>query len=181
MNTELRVMDIMEAAPVTLNKQMTIAQALDLLVENEIPGMPVLSEKNTVVGFLSVHDVMVDLWCQYYKPEKVLKVKDLMSNHVQTVDAKASVMQVIELLCIDKEQLYPTSNMGIGTANKLSSIPLEERARKMQVSLPQILPVVENGDFKGVISRLNLLKAIRTAYSFAQGEHEVTESAVEYA
>ncbi|MDW2062597.1 formate transporter FocA, partial [Vibrio sp. Vb1076] len=144
------VKDIMNPKPVTLSVEMPVAAALDTLLDNNLTSAPVVDLNNRLVGFFSAHDVMVELWCQDYIPVKDQKVVDLMSRDVVAIDASDRLVDVVEFLCIDKEQLYPTSSMGIAT--RLTSLSLEERAKSMKVSKPQVLPVLENGQMVGVVT-----------------------------
>jgi len=105
---------------------------------------------------------MVDLWCQDYLPAKDQKVVDLMSRDVIAIGSNDKLVDVAEFLCIDKEQLYPTSSMGIAT--RMTSLSLEERAKSMRVSQPHVLPVLENGVLVGVISRSLVMQALRPIY-----------------
>ncbi|HBC3974872.1 TPA: formate transporter FocA [Vibrio parahaemolyticus] len=156
------VKDIMNPKPVTLSVEMPVAAALDTLLDNNLTSAPVVDLHNRLVGFFSAHDVMVELWCQDYIPVKDQKVVDLMSRDVVAIDAGDRLVDVVEFLCIDKEQLYPTSSMGIAT--RLTSLSLEERAKSMKVSKPQVLPVLENGQMVGVVTRQEVLKALRPVF-----------------
>ncbi|EOB3600853.1 TPA: formate transporter FocA [Vibrio vulnificus] len=156
------VRDIMDAQPVVLGVEMPIATALDTLLDNHIISAPVVDIEGRLVGFLSAHDVMVDLWCQDYLPSTGQKVVDLMSRDVVAIDVSDRLVDVVEFLCIDKEQLYPTSSMGIAT--RMTSLSLEERAKSMKVNKPHVLPVLENGKFAGVVSRQEVLNALRPIY-----------------
>ncbi|ANB99571.1 formate transporter FocA [Vibrio parahaemolyticus] len=156
------VKDIMNPKPVTLSVEMPVAAALDTLLDNNLTSAPVVDLNNRLVGFFSAHDVMVELWCQDYIPVKDQKVVDLMSRDVVAIDAGDRLVDVVEFLCIDKEQLYPTSSMGIAT--RLTSLSLEERAKSMKVSKPQVLPVLENGQMVGVVTRQEVLKALRPVF-----------------
>lgn len=71
---------------------------------------------NRLVGFFSAHDVMVELWCQDYIPVKDQKVVDLMSRDVVAIDAGDRLVDVVEFLCIDKEQLYQQAVWGLQLA-----------------------------------------------------------------
>ncbi|HCE2829971.1 formate transporter FocA [Vibrio parahaemolyticus] len=156
------VKDIMNPKPVTLSVEMPVAAALDTLLDNNLTSAPVVDLNNRLVGFFSAHDVMVELWCQDYIPVKDQKVVDLMSRDVVAIDAGDRLVDVVEFLCIDKEQLYPTSSMGIAT--RLTSLSLEERAKSMKVSKPQVLPVLENGQMVGVVTRQEVLTALRPVF-----------------
>ncbi|MEF1310930.1 formate transporter FocA [Vibrio mytili] len=156
------VKDIMNPAPTTLSVETPVSVALDTLLDSSINSAPVVDLDNRLVGFFSAHDVMVELWCQDYIPEEGQKVVDLMSREVVAIDANDRLVDAVEFLCIDKEQLFPTSNMGIAT--RFTSLSLEERAKSMKVNKPQVLPVLENGVMVGVITRNEVLKALRAIY-----------------
>ncbi|HHX8312229.1 TPA: formate transporter FocA [Vibrio diabolicus] len=156
------VKDIMNPKPVTISAETPIAIALDVLLDNNITSAPVVDVQNRLVGFFSAHDVMVELWCEDYIPVKDQKVVDIMSRDVVAIDAGDRLVDVVEFLCIDKEQLYPTSSMGIAT--RMTSLSLEERAKSIKVSKPQVLPVLENGQMVGVVTRTEVLKALRPIF-----------------
>ncbi|WP_394250420.1 formate transporter FocA [Vibrio profundi] len=162
MNTTTLVKEIMNTKPVTLSVEMPTPVAIDALLDANIAGAPVTDVAGRLVGFFSVHDVMVDLWCQDYLPVKDQKVVDLMSRDVIAIGSNDKLVDVAEFLCIDKEQLYPTSSMGIAT--RMTSLSLEERAKSMKVSQPHVLPVLENGVLVGVISRSLIMQALRPIY-----------------
>lgn len=156
------VKDIMNPSPITINAEMPIVTALDTLLDNHLSSAPVVDVNNRLVGFFSAHDVMVDLWCEDYIPVKGQKVVDLMSRDVVAIDADDRLVDVVEFLCIDKDKLFPTSDMGIAT--RFTSLSLEERAKSMRVSKPQVLPVLENGQMVGVVTRNEVLNALRPIY-----------------
>ncbi|MFH4528230.1 formate transporter FocA [Vibrio diabolicus] len=156
------VKDIMNPKPITISAETPIAIALDVLLDNNVTSAPVVDVQNRLVGFFSAHDVMVELWCEDYIPVKDQKVVDIMSRDVVAIDAGDRLVDVVEFLCIDKEQLYPTSSMGIAT--RMTSLSLEERAKSIKVSKPQVLPVLENGQMVGVVTRTEVLTALRPIF-----------------
>ena len=156
--------NIMITNPLALRANMPITEAISLLTKSNTQGAPVLDETGVLVGFLSFHDVMVDLWCQYYAPNQEKVVADLMSSKVTSINSTETLYNIVELLCIDKNQLYPTSNMGISTTNNLSSISVEERAKSMNITNHQVLPVLDNGALVGVITRLEVIQALQPLY-----------------
>ncbi|MDN3617106.1 MAG: formate transporter FocA [Vibrio gallaecicus] len=162
MNTNTLVKEIMNTQPITLSVEMPTAVAIDTLLDANQVGAPVCDIEGRLVGFFSVHDVMVDLWCQDYLPVKGQKVVDLMSRDVIAISSTDKLVDVAEFLCIDKEQLYPTTSMGIAT--RLTSLSLEERAKAMKVSQPHMLPVLENGVMTGMLTRAEVMKSLRPVY-----------------
>lgn len=162
MNSNIIVKDIMDTQPITLSAELTTPKAIDVLLKNHLASAPVCDIQGRLVGFFSAHDVMVDLWCQDYIPTQGQKVVDLMSRDVVAIDVNDKLVDVAEFLCIDKEQLYPTSSMGIAT--RFTTLSLEERAKSIKVSKPHVLPVLDNGQMVGVVNRLSVLEAMRNIY-----------------
>ncbi|NIY81910.1 formate transporter FocA [Vibrio hepatarius] len=162
MSTNILVQDIMNPNPITLSADVHTPAAIDTLLDNHIISAPVVDVEGRLVGFFSAHDVMVDLWCQDYLPVAGQKVVDLMSRDVVAIDVADKLIDVAEFLCIDKDQLYPTTSVGIAT--RFSTLSLEERAKSMRVSKPHVLPVLDNGKLVGIVTRENVLAALRTVY-----------------
>ncbi|MGL4829684.1 MAG: CBS domain-containing protein, partial [Vibrio sp.] len=162
MKSTITVKDMMNTQPVTLSVDMTTPAAIDTLLDHHLSAAPVVDVQGRLVGVLSAHDIMVDLWCQDYLPSKEQKVVDLMSRDVIAIDINDKLVDVTEFFCIDKEQLFPTTSMGIAT--RFSALSLEERAKSMKVNKPQMLPVLQNGQFVGVLERNHVLEALRPVY-----------------
>ncbi len=162
MNTNIKALHVMKSDAFALQADMPTELALDALTDRQIQGAPVLDVKGRLVGFFSVHDVMVDLWCQDYIPTNNQKVVDLMNRDVVAIDVTETLVNIVEYLCIDKAQLYPTSAMGIAT--QFSTLSVEERAKSMKINKPQILPVLSDGNFVGTVSRNEVITALRSIY-----------------
>lgn len=162
MNSNITASAIMNQQPLVLRAEMPTSLAIDTLLDNHQVSAPVCDVEGRLVGFFSAHDVMVDLWCQDYIPAQDQKVVDIMSRDVVAIDANDKLVDIAEFLCIDKEQLYPTTSMGIAT--QFTTLSLEERAKAMKVSKPHVLPVLDNGALVGVISREHVLGALRPIY-----------------
>lgn len=162
MNNTITMKDIMTTNPLVLNANTPTPVAIDAMLDNHVSSAPVVDIENRLVGMFSVHDVMVDLWCQDYLPEQNQKVVDLMSRNVIAIDVNDKLVDVAEFLCIDKEQLFPTTSAGIAT--RFNTLSVEERAKSMKINQPHHLPVLENGQFVGMVSRNNVLEALRPIY-----------------
>ncbi|MGJ7095770.1 formate transporter FocA [Vibrio hannami] len=162
MNTNILVRDIVNTNAPVLVADMPVEIAMDTLLKSDQQGAPVTDVSGKLVGFLSLHDVMVELWCQDYIPEKGQKVVDLMTRDVLAVNADDTLLDISEYLCIDKEQLYPVSDSGI--AMRLNTLSLEERAKSMKVTKPHMMPVLDNGELIGVVSRIEVASALRPIY-----------------
>lgn len=162
MKTSITARDIMNTQPTILNVEMPIPLAMDSLHDQGMTSAPVCDENGHLVGFLSAHDIMVELWCEGYSPSSEKKVLDIMTRNVTAIDSSEKLANIVEFFCIDKEQIYPTSPTGIATSMVLLS--KEERAKAAIVKKPQVLPVIKNKKFVGIITRAEVLNALRPIY-----------------
>ncbi|MEZ8144103.1 formate transporter FocA [Enterovibrio norvegicus FF-33] len=162
MINSVKVKDLMNTNPIVLKASDRTAQAIDTLLSNGITGAPVCDSQMQVVGFFSVHDAMVNLWCEDYLPDAKQVVGELMCDDVTALNAEESLVDVAEFLVMDKEKVFPVSPMGIATS--FSNLSLKERVKEAKISKPHILPVITNGRLVGVISRSDVLQALRPLY-----------------
>ncbi|MDP2572320.1 formate transporter FocA [Vibrio penaeicida] len=169
MNSNVTVKELITLPSISLPADMPTADAVDILLDSGLQGAAVTDKNERLVGYFSIHDVLVDLWCQDYIPAKDQKVVDLMTRDVLALDASDSLINVAEYVCIDKNQLYPTTSMGIATS--FSSLSLEERAKAMKVNKPKCYPILEGDKFIGTVTRMDVMQALRTVY----GEREETQ------
>ncbi|MGR5065584.1 CBS domain-containing protein [Photobacterium sp. DNB22_13_2] len=163
MSALLTVRDIVNTQAPTLSVETSLPSAIDVLSKNHINGAPVCDVDNNLVGFLSAHDIMIEMWCQDYLPDEDVTVGNLMKTDLVTMDIEDRLTDALEFLALDKEQLYPTTAMGYAT--QMTTLSLEERAKSIKVNKPQILPVLENGKYVGVVSRQEVLKALRALFN----------------
>ncbi len=127
----LKVRDFMAADLVTVRPEMLASEAMVLLLEHKISGMPVVDESGKLVGVLSERDCLKTLVdSQYFEMPSPL-VRDLMSTDLTTVGANAGILDVAELF-------------------------LHHRFRR--------LPVLEDDQLVGQISRRDVLRAIRSLH-----------------
>lgn len=162
MKNAIIVQDMMDKKAITLSAETPVPSAIDTLLDNYLTAAPVIDRQGRLIGMFSAHDVMVELWCQDYLPNAEQKVVDLMTRDVIAINASDSLVDVAEFFCIDKEQLFPTTSMGIAT--RFNALSVEERAKSMKVSKPHALPVLDKGQFVGVLNRNHVLAELRAIY-----------------
>ncbi len=139
--------DIMTSNVLTVEPDISIAEAAQLLIEQRISGAPVVDSKGALIGILSegdlVHRVKGDYelprawWLKLLgyaddEPREYLKshgtkVADVMSSEVHTVPPTADISEMAEIL----------------------------ESRKIKR-----LPVVEDGRLVGMVSRANIIQAL---------------------
>ncbi len=148
----------MQTQPFCLNTQMTMFEAVEELNRHKLSCAPVVNPNGELVGVFSHHDVMTEAWCKDYQVDKNVKVSELMTTEIISIDAKETIKAILEFMCIDKEQLYP--NNGYGIASQWNVLSLEQRAKRAAVARPHTLPVLEHGHFVGIITRSQIVSQL---------------------
>lgn len=76
--------------PVTITKEKSIQQAIDLMLENNIAGLPVVSKDGKVEGIITNRDIKFCL-------DRKAKIKDVMTTSVITIAEKAKRTEITAL------------------------------------------------------------------------------------
>jgi len=88
----LKVKDIMTENVISVTKDTPIFQAIEILSNNDITGIPVVEDDMTVVGILSEKDVLSVLYAPQENEDKV--VNDFMTQPAICFERDESVMDV---------------------------------------------------------------------------------------
>ena len=108
----LIVADYMAKSLVTVTPETSVYDAIVLLVQRQISGVPVVDQAGELVGVLSERDCMETFVnAQYHELPNAL-VKDLMSTELQTVDPQTSILQVAKLFLQSKIRRLPVLEEG---------------------------------------------------------------------
>ena len=87
--------DIMTKDVITVNKDTTIQEAIRIIVENNITGLPVVNKKMQLVGIISEKDVLTLL---YNVGNRTGKVEEFMTREVVSFDIEDNVVDVCDCL-----------------------------------------------------------------------------------
>ena len=90
-----KIEDIMTKDVITVNKETTIKEAIRIIVENNITGLPVVDKKMQLVGIISEKDVMI---LMYNVGSRGGKVEDFMTRKVVSFDKEDSLVEVCDCL-----------------------------------------------------------------------------------
>lgn len=159
---KLSVKDLMNPTPLTLSSDLSVYAALSLLADNECRSAPVLDESKRLLGFISQQDLLRSLWSEEFGRGVSYKVSDLMQTEVMTLSPQDSVAELIELMVVDRNKLFPVNEYGILTGNTFKSY--EERLRNASADKPSVFPVLDNGLLCGVITREAIAKKVCDVY-----------------
>lgn len=103
----LRVEDFMTKRAITFSVDMTIAEAVERILEINQSGGPVIDEQGKVVGFLSEQDCITQMIESTYYREQVARVGDIMSQDIVSVKPQTSVLDVAQQMALKRPRIYP--------------------------------------------------------------------------
>ena len=106
------VKDHMTKNPVTLTPEMTIREAVHLLVKKDISGAPVLDDHGRLVGVLTERDCMRVTMQADYHAEPGGLVKEFMSGNPQWVGPEQSILTLADLFIRGRFHRYPVVDNG---------------------------------------------------------------------
>lgn len=157
---KMRVSDVMDPVPITLNADQSVYSGLKVLSEARVRCAPVIDHKHALVGFISQQDLLRSLWAQEFTRGVADKVGDLMQTEVLTVSPKDPLDALIELMVVDRQKLFPVTDNGL-----LSSYQsYEERLRHASSNRPSAYPVIDQGQLCGMITREQIAQVVCDAF-----------------
>jgi CBS domain-containing protein len=124
----VKVRDHMLSKRHAITDQTTLTDAVRILAELKLTGLPVVNAGGQVVGFLSEQDCIKQILESSYHWDEVVKVSKVMRPDVLSVAPNDSVVDVASRMLTDK---------------------------------PKIYPVCEDGQLLGVITRAQILRALK--------------------
>ncbi|QSX35693.1 CBS domain-containing protein [Shewanella sedimentimangrovi] len=116
----IKIRDYMDRHAVLLHAEMSLAAAVDKLLENKKNGAPVVDDKGHLVGFLSQQDCMSVMLKSSYHCDMTATVADCMHTDVLSVGPDDSMLKLAEQMLGPKPKIYPVVEEGkvIGTINR---------------------------------------------------------------
>lgn len=125
----MKVKEIMTKELKSISPEMDAKEALDLLFKMQISGLPVVDEKNKLVGMFTEKEALAAILPSYLEKvgkftyqdnpkavkEKVqrfsgLKVKDIMRREVVTIDEDAALCEAARIMLTQKARRTPVVN-----------------------------------------------------------------------
>jgi CBS domain-containing protein len=92
----IKVKDVMSTNVISVKKDDSIFDAVELLVEKQLSGLPVIEDDMTLVGLLSEKDV-VDIFCDLEEAEDKT-VGDFMTHPAVSFDENDALLKVCNFL-----------------------------------------------------------------------------------
>ncbi len=116
----IKIRDHMDRQPVLLRANMSLATAVEKLLDNNKMGAAVVDDSGNLVGFLSQQDCLAVMLKSSYHCDLTSVVKDCMRTEVLYVGPDESILQLAEQMLGAKPKIYPVVENGkvIGTINR---------------------------------------------------------------
>jgi len=146
----VQVRDVMTTEVITIDKESTVADAVKIMIDNRVSGLPVVDEQGKLYSMITKSDIV-----QYYLPSilrdtpgieeyTVPPVNDYLNNLYKLSRQKVGdIVSKVDVVCVTPE------------------MTVSQLAVKLFASEMRRLPVVgESGEIKGIVSNTNILSLI---------------------
>ncbi len=101
------VKDYMDQAPHVVSNDATILDAVSLLMDAKISGVPVVDKNKNLVGFVSEQDCIKEMLNNTFYCEESAAVSSVMSKEVITVSPDTSIVEIAEKMAKAPPKNYP--------------------------------------------------------------------------
>ena len=108
----LKVKDYMAKKLITLKRNTNVVEAMGVLLEKGISGVPVVDDDGQLVGVLSEVDIMQVVVQDSYYDESMGIVGDYMRSPVDTVGPDVDIYTVAELFIEQHRRRFPVVSDG---------------------------------------------------------------------
>jgi len=112
MKRSMHIKDYMKKDQLTLDPEMEVLRAAQLLLKSGLSGAPVLDRHGRLVGMLTERDCMQVALQGYYHGEPGGLVKKHMSPDPEYVSPDKSILTVAEMFIKGRFQRYPVVDNG---------------------------------------------------------------------
>jgi CBS domain-containing protein len=146
------VAEIMDAEPVTVTPDASVADVVRLLKEHEVPGVPVVNEGGRCVGIITEADLVIadeegDLHIPHYV--------ELMGGIVYLEPLRRFEERLRKATASTAKDMMTEDPVTIE-----ASAQVKDAARIIAEEGHNRLPVIEHGRFVGVVTRVDVLQAL---------------------
>lgn len=112
MRHQQRVQDLMQPVPHPLHVEMTLAQAVDFILQSGLSGLPVVDDERRVCGFVSEHDCIGYLISGSYHCDSRILVRDIMFKEPLCASPGENIIDQVQKMGGDKPKTWPVVRDG---------------------------------------------------------------------
>ncbi len=106
------VKDYMQPATHAISVNANTAEVVERLLKSGLTGIPVIDEREAVVGFISEQDCIKEMLNDAFFCEEPASVRKLMTEKVLTVTANTSIVELAQTMMREKPKNYPVVSDG---------------------------------------------------------------------
>lgn len=106
------VKDYMQPATHAISVNANTAEVVGRLLKSGLTGVPVIDEREAVVGFISEQDCIKEMLNDAFFCEEPASVRKLMTETVLTVTANTSIVELAQTMMREKPKNYPVVSDG---------------------------------------------------------------------
>lgn len=144
------VRDVMVAPVITVEPSTTVQAVAELFLKKQISAVPVLDDRGKLVGIVSEGDLLhrVEAGTERHRSwwlRALIESDTLAAEYVKSHGRKVSDVMTRDVITASPET------------------PLHAVASLMEKNAIRRLPILENGQLVGIVSRANLLQAVASA------------------
>lgn len=155
--------DIMSRDPVVISSASRIENAISVMVEKKLSGLPVVDGEGQLVGILTEGDLLRRAEIGTGEPKRCW-FNDLLLGPVRSVE---------DYMKMNSRHVEDVMTKGVKSVSE--SDKLGDVVELMQKAKVKRLPVVRNGKVVGLISRFDVMKALNAALA-KEGRPESDEA-----
>jgi CBS domain-containing protein len=157
----MRAIDVMVRDVVTVHPDIDVADAIKLLSEHDISGLPVVDEAGNLIGMLSEADLIhrAEIGTEKHRPwwlETVTGAATLAEEFAKSHGKKVGEVMTDGVITVTEET------------------PLSEIAALFERKRIKRVPVVKDGKLVGIVSRSNLIQALASVIG-RMDQHDETD------
>lgn len=148
-----KISELMKRDVYTVSDEATIKEVLQMLVDSKTSGLPIVNDRQQVVGFISDGDIMK------FIAKQNPRIIDMTSFITVWYDTESFDKKLFDLMELSVMELATTKLVSVD-----SDYDIDEVAKVLGEKKIKKVPVLEDGKLVGVISRSDILRYILSGY-----------------
>jgi CBS domain-containing protein len=91
------VSELMSSPPITIRPSVSIKEAAKIMVENNIGSLIVVDDKGSIIGIVTVRDIIREVVAKGLSPDKI-KVEDIMTRNIYYILSDDTIKRAVEIM-----------------------------------------------------------------------------------
>lgn len=144
-----KIKDIMQTDVYSVPYKATVKEVLELMVEKEVSGVPIIDDENFVIGFISDGDIMK------FIAKQDPRIIDMTSFITVWYDTETFEKKLDDLMSLNVMELATTKVVSVD-----EDFEIDEVAKILGKKKIKKVPVLRDGRLVGVVNRSHIIRYI---------------------